>query len=125
MIRKDNESFADFITNRFNPDYEYDCKEKEITEHDFRVEKPKTTDINDDMMSSKTLRATSFRHTQLATDLLSTKFDISASNLTDTLKQKYGLDVKDCNGVLKNMSNSKHVSMRVGTFDKIVKLRRR
>ncbi len=122
----DKEQFVDFITNRFDPEYEYNSKQKEIDTRDFRVEKPKTVDINTRYNEFKGFeKSSSYRDTQIATDLLSSNFEISASDLTDTLKQKYGLSNSDCNEVLKNMSNSKDVHMRVGTFDKVVKLKRK
>ena len=86
---RDKESFAEFITNRLDPDYEYNSKQKEIESRDFRVEKPKTVDINTRYKEFKDFeKSDSYRNTQIATDLLSPSFGISASDLTGTLKQK-------------------------------------
>jgi hypothetical protein len=117
---------VDFITNCFNPDYEYDSKHKEIESRDFRVQKPKMSDINARYDEFKNFeQSPSYRNTKIATNLLSSKFEVNASDLTDTLIQKYGLSHSDCDEVLKNMANSKDVDMRTGTFDKVVKLKRR
>lgn len=126
IINREKEGFVDWICNQRDPDYEYSSKEKEIQSRDFRVEKPKMSDINtryDEFKNFET--SSSYRNTQIATNLLSTKFEINATDLTNTLKQKYGLSNNDCNSVLKNMANHKNVDMRTGTFDHIIKLKRK
>lgn len=126
LRNKDKEQFADFLVNRFNPDYEYTAKEKEIDSRDFRIDKPRTIDINARFKEFKSFeKSDSYRNTQIATNLLSTKFDVTQSQLTDTLKSKHGMSDNECNEVLRNMANSRDVDVRVGTFDRVVKLRRK
>ncbi len=46
LRNRDKEQFADFLVNRFNPDYEYTAKEKEMDTRDYRIEKPAMIDVN-------------------------------------------------------------------------------
>lgn len=127
MIRSDErEGFIDWVCDQNDEDYEYNSRRKELNNKDFRVNKVKTLDVNAEYNEFKDFeKSKSYYNTKIATDLLSSDFEINATQLTDTLKQKYGLSNNDCNAVLRNMSNHKDVDMRVGTFDKVVKLRRR
>jgi hypothetical protein len=123
---RDKESFADFITNRFDPNFEYTSKEKEIEGRDFRIDKPKTSDMVSRYSEFKDFeQSDSFRNTQIAANLLSNKFDIESSHLSNVLKQKYHLSNSECNEVLKNLGNHKNVEVSGGLFYKDYKLRKR
>ena len=125
---RDKEQFADFMTNRFNEDYEYNSKQKEIDTRDFRVERPRMVDITARYNEFKSFeKSDSYRNTQIATNLLSPKFDITTDQLKSTLQSKYQLTTDECNEVLQNMANSHQVDMHVNSYDphRTVKLRRR
>ncbi len=123
LKRDDKESFADFLVNRFDPEYEYTSKQKEMDTRDFRVEKPKRVDIISRYDEFKNFeQSDSYRHTQIATDLLSQNFDVTEDQLCNTLQTQYHLSKNESNEVLRNLANSRDVEVRRGTFDKVVKL---
>lgn len=126
MLRnRGKEGFADFLVNRFNPDYEYSAKEKEINTRDFRIDKPRTIDINARYNEFKSfVKSDAYHNTQIATNLLSLKFSVSTEQLTSTLQSKHGMSREECQDVLKNMANSKHVDVRKNHYTNEVVLRK-
>ena len=66
-----------------------------------------------------------YRNVQRATQLLSKDFDITSSHLKSTLQRNYGLSDSEYNNMLEHLANSKDVDVRIGTLDKVPKLRRR
>ena len=61
------------------------------------------------------------KDTKIAKKLLSS-FEVDASDLTNTLKQKYHMSYARCNSTLNNLA-TRSIPVRLGTFDKVVKLR--
>jgi hypothetical protein len=122
---RDKEQFADFITQRFDPQYEYNSKQKEL-DKDWRKEKPHMSDVLTRYSEFKDFQNSSeYENTNKATNLLSNKFDISAGELSSVLKSKYGMSDGECNQVLRNMANHRDVDMRRNLFGEDIKLKRK
>jgi len=62
-----------------------------------------------------------YKDRKIAKKLLSS-FEVDASDLTNTLKQKYHMSYARCNSTLNNLA-TRSIPVRLGTFDKVVKLR--
>ena len=50
---------------------------------------------------------------------------MTESQLTNTLKSKYGMTNSECQDVMRNLSNSKDVEMWRGKFDNKIKIRKK
>ena len=61
------------------------------------------------------------KDTKIAKKLLSS-LEVDASDLTNTLNQKYHMSYARCNSTLNNQA-TRRIPVRLGTFDKVVKLR--
>ena len=124
MLRnRDKEAFADFLVNRFNPDYEFTAKE--INTRDFLKERPSMIDINSRYNEFKSFEKSDvYRNTQIATNLLSPKFSISSEQFASTLQTKHGLSREDCQEVLRNMANSRLVDIHTNPYTNEVGLRK-
>jgi hypothetical protein len=121
-----DDEFADWICNQFDDNYDYNSKRKEIDSKDYRVSKIRTVDINSEYKEFKEYeKSDAYRYTQIATNLLSHKFDVTGDQLTDTLQSKYGLSQNECSDVLKNLANSKNIDIHQNSYTKAVTLRKR
>ena len=126
LKHKDKEGFIDFITNGFDESYQYDSKQKEIDARDFRVEKPRMSDVNSRYDEFKSFeQSSSYKNTQIATNLLSNKFPISSDQLSTVLKTKYNMSQNDVNAVLNNIANHKDVDVRRNLFSDDIKIKKR
>lgn len=121
---KDKESFSRFIVDRFSETYEYDFKEAELSDKDFR----KTAirgDINERYNDFKNFERTpSYHNTVKATGLLSQDFSISQDDLIHTLRAT-GMSKDEINDTLRQMANSKNVSLYRNTYTGLTSLRRK
>jgi hypothetical protein len=121
----DSKDLADYLTGgQFDEDYYYNSKKKELS-RDTRINKDKFIDVDAAYKDLKRWEGSREYHdTEIAKDLLSS-FEVNASDLTKTLKQKYHMNEGRCSNILNNLANQKDVSVRLGTFDKMVKLKRK
>ena len=110
----------------FNEDFEYNMKVRELKENDWRKNKARTIDINAQYSEFRAFAATpEFKHTQIATELLSRDFDVTDTQLRSALQSNYGLSDGEYQNVLNNLFNSKNVEFNVNAYNKEVKLRRK
>ncbi len=120
------DDLIDFLCGgELDPQYPFRQKQREL-ENDFRKSKARTIDINAQYSEFKAFASTpEFKHTQIATELLSRDFDVTDTQLKSTLQSNYGLSDGECNQVLKNLANSRNVEFNVNSYTKAVKLRRK
>ncbi len=123
----DTSDFVDWLVDgQFDPEYEYKSKRRELDKLDHRVNKVKSVDVNAEYKEFKQYEKSDvYRNVQRATQLLSKDFDITSSHLKSTLQRNYGLSDSEYNNMLEHLANSKDVDVRIGTFDRVLKLRRR
>lgn len=123
----DISEFADWIAGgQFDPEYEYNSKRRELDKLGHRVNKVKTVDVNAEYKVFKEYEKSDvYRNVQRATQLLSREFDITNDQLKSVMKRNYSLRDGEYHSLLEHLSNSKDVNVRIGTFDRVVKLRRR
>jgi hypothetical protein len=121
-----DEGFVDWICNRNEEDYEYNMKRKEIDNKDFRIDKVKTLDINSEYDEFKKFeKSDSYKNVIRATNLLSDKGSVTNEQLKSAMQRNYDLSALEYGKVLEQLANSKNVGVRMGTFDKKIKLRLR
>lgn len=123
----DSSDFADWLAGgQFDPEYEYNSKCRELDKLDYRVNKVKTVDVNAEYKEFKEYEKSDvYRNVQRATQLLSKDFDITSDHLKSTMRRNFGLSDSEYNNTLEHLANSKDVDVRAGTFDRVVRLRRR
>jgi hypothetical protein len=110
----------------FNENFEFEMKEMELKKNDWRKSKARTIDINSQYSEFRAFAATpEFKHTQIATELLSRDFDTSGTQLKLALQSNYGLSDGECRNVIKNLANSRNVEFKVNSYTKAIKLRRK
>ena len=120
------DDLLDFLCGgELDEDYPIRQKQREL-ENDFRKNKVRTLDINAQYSEFRAFAATpEYKHTQIATELLSRDFDVTDTQLKSTLQSNYGLSNGECNQVLKNLANSKMVNCDINSYTKAARFRRK
>jgi len=122
----DNDELAEYLAGgSLDEGFEYRMKKRELG-RDTRINKDSFIDVNAAYKDLKSWQNTENYHiTNIAKNLLSSDFEISENQLTTALKNNHNLNDSECRNVLRNLANESDVEVRRGTFDKVVKLRRR
>ena len=101
-----------------DPDFRYRSKQRELS-NDWRKEKPRTLDLINEYKELKDFEQTPLnKYVNIGTELLSTNFDVDASQVENTLKQNYGISDSLSREVVKNIAyNNKDVVSHTRLFD--------
>ncbi len=120
------DDLLDFLCGgELDPEYPIRQKQRELA-NDFRKNKVRTLDINSEYNEFRAFASSpEFKHTQIATELLSRDFDVTDTQLKSTLQSNHGLSDGECNQVFKNLANSKMVNCDINSYTKEVRLRRK
>lgn len=91
-----------------------------------RISKNKFIDVNAAYKDLKSWQhSENYRNVNIAKNLLNNAFDVTESQLSTTLKNNHNLTNDQCQLVSKNLGNERDVEIRRGTFDNIVRLRKK
>lgn len=111
----DRKEFVEWITNRNDPDYEYN-RLKRIVDSDTRVNKTIYSDIKASAKDViKFQKSETYRNVGLAKELIP-NFEIEESALRSAMTSTYKLSNSEYQECLRQLANDKEINIRRSTF---------
>lgn len=122
--REIDDSFASFICNQFDPEYDYRSKTK-VLSRDTRINKVRYNEYNKEYDDYQTyLKSDTYRDVLRSKNLLSS-FEIDETDLRSCMQKNYSLSNQEYDRMIQALANDREVSIRKSPFDQKIKISKR